>query len=134
MIENRSSVKSNGGFFLYDKIYEILSERKLKIIMSDLVIGKELKGTELIISLDGKLNTLTASDLEAELRQNIDGIETLILDMKNLEYISSSGLRVILKAEQIMSQNGQMIIRNVQKDVMDVFEVTGLNEDLNIED
>ena len=119
---------------MYDKIYEILSERKLKIIMSDLVIGKELKGTELIISLDGKLNTLTASDLEAELRQNIDGIETLILDMKNLEYISSSGLRVILKAEQIMSQNGQMIIRNVQKDVMDVFEVTGLNEDLNIED
>jgi len=101
--------------------------------MSDLAISKELKGTELLISLDGKLNTHTASDLEAELRQNIDGVETLIIDMKNLTYISSSGLRVIMKAEQIMSRNGKMILRNVQKDVMDVFEVTGLIEDLNIE-
>ncbi len=101
--------------------------------MSDLVIHKELKGTELLISLDGKLNTFTASNLEAELRQNIDGIETLGFDMKNLTYISSSGLRVIMKAEQIMSQNGKMILRNVQQDVMDVLEVTGLSEDLNIE-
>ena len=101
--------------------------------MSDLVIHKELKGTELLISLDGKLNTLTASDLEAELRQNIDSVETLVIDMKNLTYISSSGLRVIMKAEQIMSQNGKMILRNVQQDVMDVLEVTGLSEDLNIE-
>lgn len=101
--------------------------------MSDLEIRKELKGTALLILLDGKLNTLTASDLEAELRQNIDGIETLVFDMKNLTYISSSGLRVIMKAEQIMSQNGKMILRNVQQDVMDVLEVTGLSEDLNIE-
>lgn len=101
--------------------------------MSDLAISKELKGTELLISLDGKLNTHTASDLEAELRQNIDGVDTLIIDMKNLTYISSSGLRVIMKAEQIMSRNGKMILKNVQKDVMDVFEVTGLIEDLNIE-
>lgn len=101
--------------------------------MSDLVIHKELKGTELLISLDGKLNTFTASNLEAELRQNIDSVETLVIDMKNLTYISSSGLRVIMKAEQIMSQNGKMILRNVQQDVMDVLEVTGLSEDLNIE-
>ena len=101
--------------------------------MIDLVVSKELKGTELTISLDGKLNTLTALDLEAELRRNIESAETLIIDMKNLTYISSSGLRVIMKADQIMSRNGKMILRNVQKDVMVVFEVTSLNEDLNIE-
>ena len=89
--------------------------------------------TELIIAVEGRLDTLTAPDLEEALEAEIEGVEKLIFDFGELKYISSAGLRVLLTAMQIMADQGEMTVKNVTPDVMDVFEVTGFVDDLNIE-
>ena len=90
-------------------------------------------GTELTISLEGRLDTTTAPQLEAELRNGLDGVQNLIIDMEKLVYISSAGLRVLLKAQKIMNKQGKMTVKNVSQDIKDVFEVTGFDELLDIE-
>lgn len=89
--------------------------------------------TELIIAVEGRLDTLTAPDLEEALEAEIKGVEKLVFDFGELKYISSAGLRVLLTAMQIMADQGEMTVKNVTPDVMDVFEVTGFVDDLNIE-
>ena len=98
-----------------------------------MLISKQMNGTELTIALEGRLDTITSHQLEAELRKSIDGVDRLVFDMANLAYISSAGLRVLLKAHKVMSKQGKMAMRNVNTDVMDIFEVTGFDEILNIE-
>ncbi len=98
-----------------------------------MLISKELKATELVISLDGRLDTSTAPQLEAELKNALEGVKTLIIDMANLVYISSAGLRVLLKAQKVMNKQGGMTVKNVSQEIMDIFEVTGFSEILNIE-
>ena len=89
---------------------------------------------ELTIALEGRLDTLTAPDLEEKLDEVLDGIEKLTFDFEKLEYISSAGLRVLAGAMEIMEeQGGKMVVKNVCSDVLDVFEVTGFIEDLTIE-
>ncbi|MBR5091603.1 MAG: STAS domain-containing protein [Ruminiclostridium sp.] len=89
---------------------------------------------ELTIALEGRLDTLTAPDLEEKLDEVLDGIEKLTFDFEKLEYISSAGLRVLAGAMDIMEeQGGKMVVKNVCSDVLDVFEVTGFIEDLTIE-
>lgn len=90
-------------------------------------------GTELTVALNGRLDTLTAPGLEEKLETELQGIESLVFDFAELKYISSAGLRVLLTAMQIMEEQGSMVIRNVSSEVMDVFEVTGFVDDLNIE-
>ena len=91
-------------------------------------------GGELTIALEGRLDTLTAPDLEEKLDEVLDGIEKLTFDFEKLEYISSAGLRVLAGAMDIMEeQGGKMVVKNVCSDVLDVFEVTGFIEDLTIE-
>ncbi len=90
-------------------------------------------GKELTLSLDGRLDTTTAPQLEAELRSALDGIENLTIDMEKLVYISSAGLRVLLKAQKVMNKQGKMTVKNVSQEIKDVFEVTGFDELLNIE-
>ncbi len=96
-------------------------------------IKMERNGNELTVSLEGRLNTLTAPELEKQLESSLEGVEKLIFDFEKLEYISSAGLRVMLTAAQIMEEQGKMVIRNVSEDVQSVFEVTGLIEDFTIE-
>lgn len=84
------------------------------------------------ISVIGRLDTVTSPELDDFIFSNLEGVKTLIFDLKDLEYTSSSGLRIFLKALKVMSKQGEMIIENVQKDVMDVFEITGFNEILTI--
>lgn len=96
-------------------------------------IKKLLEGTALTIELEGRLDTTTAPGLEAELKHNIGGVTELAFDFKALEYISSAGLRVILSAQKVMNKQGSMVIRNVNENVMDVFEVTGFVDILTIE-
>ena len=91
------------------------------------------KGTELTLSLEGRLDTTTAPQLEAELRSGLDGVQNLTIDMEKLVYISSAGLRVLLKAQKVMNKQGKMTVKNVSQDIKDVFEVTGFDELLNIE-
>ena len=88
---------------------------------------------ELTIALDGRLDTITAPELEEQLEPALEGIEKLRFDFEKLEYISSAGLRVLLTAMQIMEDQGEMTVCNVCPEVMDVFEVTGFIDDLTIE-
>ena len=88
---------------------------------------------ELTVALSGRLDTLTSPDLEDKLEEELDGAERLIFDLAELEYISSAGLRVLLGAYKMMDEMGGMLIRNVTEPVMEVFEVTGFSDVLNIE-
>lgn len=90
--------------------------------------------TQLAVNIRGRLDTLTAPELEEKLEDALDGVEELILDLDGLEYISSAGLRVILSVIKQMDEQGEMKLRNVCDDVMDVFEVTGFIDFLNIEE
>lgn len=95
-------------------------------------IEKKLDGSTLVFALDGRLDTTTAPDLENELG-DLNGIEELVIDMENLDYISSAGLRVILKAQKVMNEKGSMKLKNVGESIMEVFEITGFSDFLSIE-
>ncbi len=96
-------------------------------------IKKEKNGNELTLFVIGRLDTTTAPQLESELKQSIGGVEKLILDLKDLEYLSSAGLRVLLSAQKVMNKQGEMILRNVNETISEIFEVTGFVEILTIE-
>ena len=96
-------------------------------------INKVIDGETLRISPEGRLDTTTAPQLEAELRQSIQGVTLLELDFDRLEYLSSAGLRVILAAQKTMNRQGKMVVRHVNETIMEVFEVTGFNDILTIE-
>ncbi len=96
-------------------------------------INKIVDGATLQIALEGRLDTTTAPQLEAELKQSVDGITLLELDFDKLEYLSSAGLRVILAAQKTMNKQGKMVIRHVNETIMEVFEVTGFIDILTIE-
>ena len=96
-------------------------------------INKKQDGSALVIALEGRLDTTTAPELEAELKNSLDGITDLTLDFANLDYISSAGLRVLLSAHKTMMKQGQMKVTNVSEIVREVFEVTGFSDILTIE-
>lgn len=96
-------------------------------------ITKELNGSALTVALEGRLDTTTAPQLEAEFRESINGVEDLVIDMAKLVYISSAGLRVLLKAQKVMNKQGKMTVKNASQEILDIFEVTGFDEILNIE-
>ena len=98
-----------------------------------MTINKKANGTALEIALEGRLDTMTAPELEAELNQSLGNAESLELDFGKLEYISSAGLRVLLSAHKAMSAKGGMKVTNVNEIVQEVFEVTGFADILNIE-
>lgn len=81
----------------------------------------------------GRLDTTTAPQLEAELKQSISGVEKLVLDFAELEYLSSAGLRVILSAQKVMNKQGSMIVKNVNETISEIFEVTGFVDIITIE-
>lgn len=95
-------------------------------------ILREVDGGALVLTLEGRLDTTTAPELERAIG-NLDGVDELAFDMKNLEYISSAGLRVILKAQKIMNEKGAMKLKNVGENIMEVFEITGFSDFLTIE-
>jgi len=96
-------------------------------------INKELNENELKIELEGRLDTNTSPELENELNKYLDDISQLTFDFNKLEYISSAGLRVILSTQKIMNTKGNMVIKNVNDLVMEVFDATGFTDILNIE-
>ena len=93
---------------------------------------KKLENGTLTLGLTGRLDTVTAPQLEKVIQGEMDGIQKLILDLADLEYISSAGLRVLLTAQKIMSRKDGMEIRNPNELVMEVFEVTGFTDILDI--
>ena len=98
-----------------------------------MTIDLKRNGTELTAAVEGRLDTLTSPEFEEQIEPELEGVEKLILDLSELKYISSAGLRVLLSVMQIMEEQGEMTVRNVPPQVMDVFEVTGFIEDLTIE-
>ena len=95
-------------------------------------IHKQSEGGKLIVSLEGRLDTSTAPQLEEELKNSLDGVLALVLDLERLEYISSAGLRVLLSAQKIMNKQGEMEINHVCESVMEIFDVTGFTDILTI--
>ena len=94
----------------------------------------ELNGTSMKIALEGRLDTLTAPDLEAELgNYAISEMTEIVLDLEKLEYISSAGLRVLLSAQKTMNKQGAMKVVHVNETIMEIFEVTGFSDILTIE-
>ena len=85
------------------------------------------------IVLSGRLDTVTAPQLEAELEKILSDSDALVLDMANLEYISSAGLRVILKAQKAMNTKGTMKLIHVGESIREVLDITGFSDFLNIE-
>ena len=98
-----------------------------------LTIQNTIEDGKAVFSLEGRLDTTTAPDLEQKLRASLDGVSALTLDLEKLEYISSAGLRVLLATQKLMSKKGEMKVKNVNEAVSEVFEVTGFSDILTIE-
>ena len=98
-----------------------------------MTITMNRKEKELTVTVEGRLDTLSSAEFENKIEDSLGGVEKLIFDFAELKYISSAGLRVILNVMQVMMRQGEMVFRNVCKDVMNVFEVTGFIDVLNIE-
>ncbi|MBP5225092.1 MAG: STAS domain-containing protein [Lachnospiraceae bacterium] len=97
-------------------------------------IGKNIENTEAVFKLEGRLDTVTAPELEDALQSCIGDLTDLTLDFEALEYISSAGLRVLLAAQKLMNgKEGVMKLTGVNESIMDIFEVTGFSEILTIE-
>ncbi len=96
-------------------------------------ITKKMNGTALEIAVEGRLDTMTAPELEASLKESLDGADTLTLDFSKLDYISSAGLRVLLSAHKAMASRGGMKVTNANEIVREVFDVTGFSDILTIE-
>ena len=98
-----------------------------------MTIEKTITGTATILKIIGRLDTTTAPELEATIDGCVAGIKTLVLDCSELEYVSSAGLRVILKAQKLMNAQGAMKLTNVNETIMEVFDITGFADILTIE-
>lgn len=99
-----------------------------------MTISKNLEGDKLTVAVEGRLDTVTAPDLEAELKSALDGAKELVMDFTKLEYISSAGLRVLLSAFKKMdAKGGKMKLTNINEMVREVLDVTGLMSVLTVE-
>ena len=95
-------------------------------------IIKNLSGTALTLALEGRLDTTIAPELEAVVKDELGEIKALTFDFSKLEYISSAGLRVLLSAQKIMNKQGEMTVTGCSPEIMEIFEVTGFSDILNI--
>jgi anti-anti-sigma factor len=98
-----------------------------------MIINKAQDGSKLTLTLEGRLDSNSAPQLEVELKSSLDGVTELVMDFGNLVYLSSAGLRVILAAQKQMSKQGKMVIVKVNETIMDIFVMTGFAEILTIE-
>ena len=96
-------------------------------------INNNREDARLTITLEGRLDTTTAPDLEKNLQESIQGVEELVMDFEKLDYISSAGLRVLLAAQKIMNKLGSMKLCHVNESIMEILEVTGFVDILTIE-
>ena len=98
-----------------------------------MTINTTKNGTELCLAPEGRLDTVTAPELEQAINENLEGVTELTLDFAGLDYISSAGLRVLLSAQKKMNAAGKMTVRNVNETISEIFEVTGFSDILTIE-
>ena len=91
-------------------------------------IKKFSEGSALTISLVGRLDAVTALELDKEISASLAGVDDLTLDLTDLEYISSAGLRLLLKTQKRMDKQGAMRIKNVRENVREVLDMTGFSQ------
>ncbi len=96
-------------------------------------IKKKIENENVLLTLEGRLDTTTAPVLETELKDAIEGAASLTFDLEKLEYISSAGLRVLLATQKSMNKQGEMKVAHVGETIMEIFEVTGFSDILTIE-
>lgn len=97
-------------------------------------ISKTNKNGVLTVALDGRLDANSAPELEAEMDTTLEGINLLVLDFEKVSYISSAGLRVVLKLQKRMNKQGVMKLVKVNEAVMEVFDITGFLDILTVEE
>ena len=98
-----------------------------------MTINKQQNGTALTLAVEGRLDTITSPELEAALKESLEGIDALTFAFSALDYISSAGLRVLLSAQKQMNKQGSMKVTGVSEIIMEIFEVTGFTDILTIE-
>jgi len=98
-----------------------------------MTINKIADGSALTLAIEGRLETITAPELEAVVKNELDGVSELTFDFANLDYISSAGLRVLLAAQKKMAAQGSMKVINPNEIVNEIFSVTGFDDILTIE-
>ena len=96
-------------------------------------IQQTKNGSALTVALEGRLDTMTAPELEAALKTALEGVEELTFDLEKLDYISSAGLRVLLSAQKTMNRQGSMKVVHANEIIMEIFDVTGFADILTIE-
>ena len=96
-------------------------------------IKKKKDGSSLTVIISGRIDTVTATDVDEFINNSLEGVKMLILDFKDVNYVSSAGLRVLLSLQKKMMVKGEMKLINVNEAVSDVFEVTGFDEILTYE-
>lgn len=99
-----------------------------------LKIEKKNEKEAIVFQLEGRLDTVTAPELEEELQKVLPEAKELVLDLEKLDYISSAGLRVFLSAQKIMMKQGSMKVTHVNEMIKEIFEVTGFADLLDIEE
>ena len=98
-----------------------------------MTIEKAMTGTAATFKIIGRLDTSTAPSLESAIDSCVSGVKELVLDCTALEYVSSAGLRVILKTQKQMNSQGSMKLTGVNETIMEVFDITGFADILTIE-
>lgn len=97
-------------------------------------ITTERNGGRLTVKLDGKLDAVTAIELDKVMAKSLDDVTELTMDLKNLSYIASAGLRILLKTQKRMTLKGQMLVVNIQRDVRTIMDMTGFANLLTLEE
>ena len=98
-----------------------------------LSIRKERSQDQLTLNLEGRLDSNSAPELDSELRADLDGVKRLVLNLSELIYLSSAGLRVILSAQKQMNKQGEMIVTGANETIMEIFMVTGFADILTFQ-
>ena len=96
-------------------------------------IRKQIDGEKMTLEVEGRMDTVTAPQLEEVISNELSDVKELVLDFGKLEYLSSAGLRVILSAQKLMAKQGSMKICHVNNTIMEIFEITGFADILTIE-
>lgn len=96
-------------------------------------ITKQLNNKELTLQLEGELNSVTAPEFEEVIKNELNNVDSLIIDLAKLSYLSSAGLRALLVAQKIMIKKDGMVVRHPNNEVMEIFSLTGFLDVLNIE-
>lgn len=97
-------------------------------------IKSERDGDKLTVMLNGRLDAVTAIEFDAFMSKALDGVKNLTIDLKNLSYIASAGLRILLKVQKRMNNQGYMMVKNIQRDVRTVMDMTGFARILTLEE